>query len=183
MQKTKLKINTEAITEAGFETGTSSKPLSLMLIGGILIALLSIVGCSETSYTGSMLTVPDVDRYITIGEDSVCLLVGDESTCLTFVPETDDESRPIIHVQPEKIIYVFYREGVPIIQAEIVTDTTEIMEQVMAPIEDNQPVQDTVETSVDDSTQQPDDETQQSNDDDTQPHDGNGNVNGKGNGN
>lgn len=57
MQKTKLKIN----TEVDFETGTHSKSLSLILIGGILIALLSIASCSETPYTGSMLTTEDVD--------------------------------------------------------------------------------------------------------------------------
>lgn len=101
-----------------------------------------------------MLTVEDVDRYLTIGEDSVCLVSGDESACITLLPETDDESRPVIHIHPSKLIYVFYREGVPIIQAEIVTDTPEIMAQVKETVADAPP-------QTDDDTQQEDDETSQ----------------------
>ena len=129
----------EAITAVGFEAVTKTKPLSLRLIGGILITFLSITGCSDMPYTGSMLTTEDVDRYITIGENSACLLSGDELACITLIPETGDDSRPIIHIYPNKLIYVFYYEGVPIIQAEIVIDTTEIMEQVRGQGEDDQP--------------------------------------------
>ena len=125
----------------------------LKLIGGILIILLSIAGCSDMPYTGSMLTAEDVDRYVTIGEDSACLVVGDESTCLTLIPETQDDSRPIVHIYPGKIVYVFYREGVKVIEAEIVTDTTEIVEQIMEPVEDEPPPEEDVETTEDDETQ------------------------------
>lgn len=176
---------TAAITEVGFKVVTKSEPLSLRLIGGILIALLSIVGCSDMPYigdTGSMLTAEDVDRYITIGEDSVCLLSGDESACITLRPETEDDSRPIIHIHPGKLIYVFYREGVPILQAEIVTDTTEIIEQVSDAVEDDPQPTDDVETTVDDDTQQPDDSDTQQPDGDSET-DGNGSGNGSGNGN
>ena len=114
----------------------------LRLIGGILIGLLSIVGCSDMPYTGSMLTVEDVDRYITINEDSACLLSGDGSACITLVPEKEDDNKPIIHIHPKKIVYVFYREGVKIMQAEMVTDTTEIVEQVKGSGEEDQPVTD-----------------------------------------
>ena len=142
----------EAITAIGFEAVTKIKPLSLRLIGGILITFLSITGCSDMPYIGSMLTAEDVDRYITIGEDSACLLSGHESVCITLIPETKDESRPIIHIHPNKLIYVFYYEGVQIIRAEMVMDTTEIMEQVRGPGEDDQPPDD------DGGTQQPDDD-------------------------
>ncbi len=129
----------KAITEVGFEMVTNSKPLSLRLIGSILITLLSIAGCSDMPYTGSMLTAEDVDRYVTIGEGSACLLSGDESACITLIPETEDDSRPVIYIHPRKLIYVFYYKGVQIMRAEIVTDTTEIMEQVRGLGEDDQP--------------------------------------------
>ena len=152
-----------AITGVGFEAVTKIKPLSLRLIGGILITFLSITGCSDMPYTGSMLTAEDVDRYITIGEDSACLLSGHESVCITLIPETEDESRPIIHIHPNKLIYVFYYEGVQIIQAEIVMDTTEIMEQIRGPREDDQP------PSGDDGVR-----------DDSSDDDGDGTINGGG---
>ena len=183
-----------AITAVGFEAVTKTEPLALRLIGGILITLLSITGCSDMPYTGSMLTAEDVDRYITIVEDSACLLSGHESVCITLIPETQDESRPIIHIHPRKLIYVFYHEGVQIMQAEMVMDTTEIMQQIRGPREDDQPpsredgVRD--DSSDDDrdgtingggdtqqpgdgSTQKPDDGTQQPGDGSTQkPDDG-----------
>ena len=130
---------TEVITEVGFEAVTKTEPLSLRLIGGILITLFSIASCSDMPYTGSMLTAEDVDKYITIGEDSACLLSGYESVCITLIPETEDDSRPVIHIHPRKLIYVFYYEGVQIMQAEMVTDTTEIMEQMRDPGEADQP--------------------------------------------
>ena len=68
---------TEAITKAGFEAVKKTEPLSLKSIGGILILLLSIIGCSDMPYTGSMLTVDDVDRYIVSSEKGrVCLQNG-----------------------------------------------------------------------------------------------------------
>ena len=153
---------------------TETRPLSLRFIGSILITLLSIVGCSDMQYTGSMLTAEDIDRYVTIGEDSACLVVGAESACLTLIPETQDDSRPIIHIFPGKIAYVFYREGVPIIQAEIVKDTTEIVEQIMEPVEDAQPPAEDVETTEDDETQSEEDETPQPQNGDQNGGDGNG---------
>ena len=182
----------EAITAAGFQVVTKTEPLSLLLlIGGILIPLLSTIGCSDMPYTGSMLTAKDVDRYVTISENSACLLSGDESICITLIPETDDESRPIIHIHPGKVIYVFYREGVPIMQAEMEMDTTEIMEEVRGPGEDDPPPDDDGDTQQSDDgddgiffgednvggtqqpdgdgTQEPDDGTEQSGDEDTQP--------------
>ena len=135
----------KVITEVGFEAVTKTEPLSLSLIGGILITLFSIIGCSDMPYTGSMLTAEDVDRYITIGEDSACLLSGHASACITLIPETEDDSRPVIHIHPRKLIYVFYYEGVQIMRAERVMDTTEIMEQVRGPEEDDQQPDDSTE--------------------------------------
>ena len=171
---------TEVITEVGFEAVTKTEPLSLRLIGGILITLFSIVGCSDMPYTGSMLTAEDVDRYITIGEDSACLLSGHESACITLIPETEDDSRPVIHIHPRKLIYVFYYEGVQIMRAERVMDTTEIMEQVRGPREDDQPPKGDVGTAGDGGTQQHDDGTQQPSDGDTPRSDGSGETAGNG---
>ena len=174
----------KAITEVGFEAVTKTESLSLRLIGGILITLFSIAGCSDMPYTGSMLTAEDVDRYITIGEDSACLLSGHALACITLIPETEDDSRPVIHIHPSKLIYVFYYEGVQVMQAERVMDTTEIMEQVRGPGEDDQPPDDDGGPQQPDDgifygednvggTQQPDGDTQQPGDGGTQkPDDG-----------
>ena len=176
----------EAITKVGFEVVTKTIPLSLRLIGGILITLFSIIGCSDMPYTGSMLTVEDVDRYITIGEDSACLLSGDESACITLVPERSDDNRPIIHIHPRKLIYVFYYEGVQIMRAERVMDTTEIMEQVRGPGEDDQPPKGGIGGGTqqpDGGTQQPDDGSTPRSDDGIPPGNGGGNNSGQNGGN
>ena len=147
------------ITAAGVKAVKTLNPL----IGGLLIALLSIVGCSDVPYTGSMLTPEDVDRYITIGEDAACVVRGDASTCMTLIPETEDASQPVIHIHPRKLVYVFYHEGVQIIQAELMMDTTEIIAQVIALEEEAGSTQQS--DAGDDSTQQSDagdDSTQQS---------------------
>ena len=79
-------------------------------------------------YTGSMLTPDDVDRYIVRGADgSICLADALDTVCFTLVPEgADVPNAPIIHVYLSKLIYVFYHEDVPILQVEIVMDTTGI---------------------------------------------------------
>ena len=64
-----------------------NKPLSLSLIGGILIMLFSMIGCSDTPYTGQVLTVDDiVNRYLVSTENTACLYNGVESSCLTLRP-------------------------------------------------------------------------------------------------
>ena len=65
------------------------QPLSLNLISGVLLILFSIVGCSDSPHLGSMLTVDDVDRYFTSTEDSVCLLNGVDSACITIMLEQE----------------------------------------------------------------------------------------------
>ena len=103
------------------------QPLSLSLIGGILLILFSIIGCSDSPHLGSMLTVDDVDQYFTSTEDSICLLNGADPFCITLIPEpTVDENGvygPIIQVNPTRFIYVLYREGVPVLQAKRATGT------------------------------------------------------------
>ena len=108
-----------------------NKPLSLSLIGGILIMLFSMIGCSDTPYTGQVLTVDDiVNRYLVSTENTACLYNGVESSCLTLRPPNRGgaaSNAPIIHVHPRKLIYTFYYEGKQIVHAEKVVDTTEIV--------------------------------------------------------
>ncbi|MCY4552921.1 MAG: hypothetical protein OXC79_04530 [Candidatus Poribacteria bacterium] len=114
----------------------------LILISGILITLLGIAGCSDMPYTGSMLAVDDVDKYlISKGGDTFCLQNGHDSACLTLTPQSGgaDSSAPVIRVHPKKLIYVFYYEGKQIVQAERAMDTTEIVEVLTETSEDPPP--------------------------------------------
>ncbi len=108
--------------------------LSLSSISGILIAFFSVAGCSDMPYTGSMMATDDmVDQYIVSpNEELVCLQNGTDSACLTLIPKeskkTDSINGPIIHIHPEKLVYMFYHEGKEIVRAEKIMDTTEIVE-------------------------------------------------------
>ena len=114
--------------------------LSLMFAGGILIMLFGINSCSDMPYTGSMLQPGDVDKYLYLpGDGRICLTNGFETACLTLVPKRRDGTIPIIHIYPSSIKYIFYHEGVPILQAERLMDTTEIVEQIKDAEENKQP--------------------------------------------
>ena len=93
--------------------------------------LFSMIGCSDTPYTGQVLTVDDiVNRYLVSTENTACLYNGVESSCLTLRPPRTGgvaSNAPIIHVHPRKLIYTFYYEGKQIVHAERVIDTTEIV--------------------------------------------------------
>ena len=146
MEKIKSKINdisgqhcvkTEIVTQADFEAIKRTLPLSLEFIGGILILLFSMTGCSDMPYTGPILTAEDVvNQYLVSSENSFCLHDGVESACITLAPRERragvDNNAPIIHIHPRKLIYVFYHEGKQIIHAERVMDTTEIVEALTA---------------------------------------------------
>ncbi len=79
------------------------------LIVSILIVLLTLTGCSDAPHVGSMLTVDDVDRYITSTEDSICL----ENRCITLMSgvteRADDIVGPIIYIHPNNFSYIIYR--------------------------------------------------------------------------
>ena len=93
------------------------EPFALKIILGILIILFSITGCSDMPYTGSVLTTPEVDRYlISTDGNVVCFQDGIDTTCLKLIPETQNGG-PAIHIYPEKRVYVFYHEGKPILRA------------------------------------------------------------------
>ena len=118
-----------------------NKSLSLSLSGGILIMLFSMIGCSDTPYTGQVLTVDDmVNRYLVSTENTACLYNGVESSCLTLRPPNRGgaaSNAPIIHVHPRKLIYTFYYEGKQIVHAERVIDTTEIVAALQSQTQTN----------------------------------------------
>ena len=122
----------------------------LSLIGGILIMLFSMTGCSDTPYTGQILSPGDiVNQYLVSGEDSICLVNGVESSCLTLTHRGiggADSRGPIIHIHPRRLIYMFFYEGKQIVHAEKVMDTSEIVEAVTEAVQD--PVQPSVQQPV-----------------------------------
>ena len=103
------------------------QPLALKFIVGILIILFSITGCSDMPYTGSVLPVHEVDRYLVSTDGNVvCFQEGLDSTCVKLGSETGDSADttngPAIHIYPERRLYLFYHEGNPILRAERVGD-------------------------------------------------------------
>ena len=123
----------EAITEAGFEAIVKTKSMLLKSISATLIVLCSLTGCTDAPYTGPMLTVDDVDRYLeSLGEDTICLHDGFDTICIKVVPEKRDEADniPIVHIHPTSLIYMFYYEDKPILRAERIMDTTQIVQEL-----------------------------------------------------
>ena len=119
---------------------TKTLSLSLMFAGGILIMFFGINSCSDMPYTGELLQPGDVDNYLfSPGDGRICLTNGFETACLTLVPKRRDSTIPIIHIYPSSIKYIFYYEGVPILEAEKPMDTTEIVEQIKDAEENKQP--------------------------------------------
>ncbi len=125
---------TEAITEAGFEATVKTKPLSLLrTIAVIAVVFASLIGCTDVPYTGPMLSVDHVDRYHeSLGEDTICLHDGFDTICIRVVPEKRDAAAyfPIIYAHPTNLIYMFYYEDKPILRAERVMDTTQIVQEL-----------------------------------------------------
>ena len=120
----------------------------LGVMSSILILLFSIVGCSDpsrpgplTSYTGSMLTPLNVDDYLTtIRGGTYCIHKDTDSSCIDLIPLVnsggDTNKGPIIHIYPEKTVYLFYHEGKPIVRVERIGDTTDIVNTLGDPNQD-----------------------------------------------
>ena len=102
------------------------QPLFLSFVW--LYSLLLLTGCSDTPYTGSMLSPGDIDRYIVRAADgSICLADASDAVCYTLIPQgVDTPNAPIIHVYRRKLIYVFYYDDHPIVRVERAMDTTGI---------------------------------------------------------
>ena len=102
-----------------------------LLIATFIISM-SIIGC-DVPYTGPILSVDDVDRYLkSTGEDTVCLQDGFDSICIRVVQEEDDGSDvPIVHIHPMGVMYEFYYEGRRVLRAERTMDTTQLVQELM----------------------------------------------------
>lgn len=107
--------------------------LSLIFITCTLIILFSVVGCSDTytPYTGSMPTSVDVSDFTTSNTGGLyCIYNDSDSSCIDLIPLISTGSvgeGPIVHIYPERTLYLFYYEGKPIVRAERVGDTTDII--------------------------------------------------------
>ncbi len=127
----------QSITAMGFETVRKTAPLSLRLIGGILIVLLGIIGCSDVPYTGPILKVRDVERFLESADESAaCVQDGFDSVCIKLVGEgapdgSGDSDGPIVHVHPTSLTYVFHYEGQPILYAERGMDTSQLVQELV----------------------------------------------------
>ena len=124
--------------KAGFKIKKKDEPLALSLIGGILIILLGVTGCSDVPYTGPTLTVGHVDQYLNaIEEDTVCLQDGFDTVCVKLLLDetetgaTNIDYTPTVHVHPTNIVYVFDYQGRPILEAKRLMDTTQIVQELV----------------------------------------------------
>ena len=125
MEKVNVKINNMSLQ-------------CLSLISGLLIMVISIIGCSDVPYTGPMLTVGHVDQYLNaIEQDTVCLNDGFDTVCVKLLDTTgidtmEPDYTPTVHVRPTDIVYVFYYQGDPILEAKRNMDTTQIVQELVA---------------------------------------------------
>ncbi len=105
-----------------------------VVISLLIIPFLVIIGCAENPNTGSMLTLPDVEKYINFPEpETICLESNTDSACLKLTPnvlEIANVKVPVIHIHPQKFVYVFYHEGQQILRAERAVDTSDIVKSL-----------------------------------------------------
>lgn len=85
-----------------------------------------LIGCSDTPYSGSILSIDYVDRYLLgTGEDTLCIQDGFDTVCIKYVCLVEDkhtEITPIIEVHPTDFTYIFHYEGKPILYARSTED-------------------------------------------------------------
>ena len=110
--------------------------LALGFMASFWVMLLSLTGCSDNAYTGSMLPVADVNKYILSDDESICLLNDGESACLKLTPKSTgggDVNVPVIHIHPRKLVYIFYHEGSQFLRVERAVDTRDIVKELQYP--------------------------------------------------
>ncbi len=118
--------------KSGFAMATKFIAISFGSIICILIILFNIIGCSDMPYTGPLLQPGDVDQYFQDhGNGLVCLHNGMESACVTLVPKPKESSLPVIHIHPSRTIYVFYYKGEVILEAERVSDNSDLIDELI----------------------------------------------------
>lgn len=104
------------------------------LLIAIFVVSVSVIGC-DVPYSGPMLTVNDVDRYLkSMDEDTVCVQDGFDSVCLRVVlKEKEDEREEIrvVHIHPTEVTYEFYYEDRLVLRAKRAMDTTRIAQELI----------------------------------------------------
>lgn len=97
-----------------------------------VILLFTVIGCSETPYTGPILTVDNVGRYLrSTGEDKICLQDGFDTICLKYTQVEagiQGDSAAFVNIHPTSVAYIFHFEDTPILLAERAMDTTDIVQ-------------------------------------------------------
>lgn len=98
--------------------------LSYLIV--LLILLPIVIGCSDIPYSGTILSVDNVDRYLlNTGEDTLCIQDGFDTVCIKYVCLEDDKETdisPIIEVHPIDFTYIFHYDGNPILYARKTED-------------------------------------------------------------
>ena len=110
----------------------------LSLISGLLIMVISIIGCSDVPYSGPIVTSGDLDQYLnTTGQDTVCLQDGFDAVCVkllldeTEISPRDRDYIPTVHVYSTNIVYVFNYQGRTILEAKRLMDTSQIVQELV----------------------------------------------------
>lgn len=121
----------DVIIEVGFDALEKKKSKSITCLTTSLVSIIlltSVIGCSDIPYTGPILSVDNVDRYLdTIGHDTVCLQDGFDTICLKIVGLEDQETLvpAILEFHPESVEYKFFYKNIRILEASMAMDTTE----------------------------------------------------------
>ncbi len=97
----------------------------LIYLAAVSIITLTFMSCSDNPWMGSIVTPPSIttptlDDYLTIADDQLCFEDGTGSSCVRLIPQVqEDPLKPLphIHLHTGKTIYVFYRDGVPVVRA------------------------------------------------------------------
>jgi len=124
---------TKAIVGLGFDASKRITTSLCQFLIIVLILFVGITGCSDVPYTGPVLTVDNVDRFLeSTGEDTVCLQDGFDTICLRVLEQEEgEEEPPTVHIYPASLTFVFRYEDHPLLQAERVMNTTEIVQELI----------------------------------------------------
>ena len=122
------------IIGAGFKVMDKPKNNIIQMLAASIIFVIGIIGCSDVPFSGPILSVENVDRYLdSTGADTVCLQDGFDTICLRVKEtiNTDTAPIPVISLYPESIIYHFYYDNKTILIAERIMDTAELVQELI----------------------------------------------------
>lgn len=125
--------HTKAIVKFGNEAQKRFTVSLYQFLTILSILSVGIIGCSDVPYTGPVLTVDNVDRFLeSTGEDTVCLQDGFDTICLKVLEQEEgEEEPPTVHIHPASVTFVFHYEDRPLLQAEKVMDTSDVIQELI----------------------------------------------------